>query len=84
MFFGSVVPAIDNSAAPGEEPGVEPIVEDDPDDTPVAEPESEPDPAPAADEPDTVWAAATSGLLNDAASTVDELFAALQKEGIPA
>jgi hypothetical protein len=54
-------------------------------DEPVAEPE--PAPAPQADPPgeapgDDVWAAFSGGLLTNATpSTVDELFAALQKEG---
>lgn len=63
------------------EPAEAPVVEAEPEAVPVAVV----DETPAAEPDDTVWAAMTRGLLHNATpSTVDELFAALQKEGIPA
>lgn len=85
--------AAEDNPAPVE-PAEDPDVEDEPGEPPAsAEPAAEPDPlaallepepAPVA-EPDDPWSAMESGLLEDATpSTVDELFAALQKEGTPA
>jgi hypothetical protein len=63
---------------------VAPAPADEPDTPIVEEPAAEPEPVVATNTTDA-WAAMTRGLLTDAApSTVDDLLAALRKEGTPA